>query len=274
MGVDLGTGSGAIALSLATEGGALCPGLEVWATDSSADALAVARENLEPSAGRIRRPPAVRLVGGSWFDALPAELPGRIDLLVSNPPYVAESEFADLDPVVRDWEPRDALVAGPGRGEWRAWPPSRRSSPAPPAGCGPPEPWSIEIAPSQAAPAVAAARKAGFGRVATRADLAGRVRMLVARAVTAMPSPAAAPETRNGRPPALRGGGGGHAHRHGLRAGRRPFLADAVARLFWSRNGRGTCPCRSWSPLGAGGDGGRAAGRSGRSWPSGTGRVR
>ena len=67
-----GTGSGAIALALATEGGASHPGLEVWATDSSADALEVARENLcdlavADPAGAER----VRVVEGSWFEALP-----------------------------------------------------------------------------------------------------------------------------------------------------------------------------------------------------------
>src|SRR5690606_38267662 len=80
--VDLGTGSGAIALSLAAEQ----PGLEVWGTDASEDALAVARANL---AGLGRAATRVRLVAGDWFAALPAELAGRIGVVVSNPPYVA-----------------------------------------------------------------------------------------------------------------------------------------------------------------------------------------
>ncbi len=54
-----------------------------------------------------------RLAEGSWFAALPAELRGHLRLVVSNPPYVAEPELAELDPVVRDWEPTGALVAGP-----------------------------------------------------------------------------------------------------------------------------------------------------------------
>ena len=63
--------------------------MEVWATDASADALAVARANL---AGLGRRAAAVRLVEGDWFAALPDELRGRVDVLVCNPPYVAAGE--------------------------------------------------------------------------------------------------------------------------------------------------------------------------------------
>ena len=101
--VDLGTGSGAIALAVATER----PGTRVWGTDRSADALAVARANL---AGLGMAGSSVRLVEGSWFDALPTELLGRVDLLVSNPPYIRADEV--LDPSVAHWEPVDALVPG------------------------------------------------------------------------------------------------------------------------------------------------------------------
>lgn len=102
--VDLGTGSGAIALSIAVER----VRTQVWATDASADALAVAAANL---AG-IGRPGArVRLAHGDWFHALPAELAGTIDLIVSNPPYVALD--AELPTEVVDWEPVEALFAGP-----------------------------------------------------------------------------------------------------------------------------------------------------------------
>ncbi len=102
--VDLGTGSGAIALSIAVER----VRTEVWATDVSEDALAVARANL---AG-IGRPGArVRTVAGDWFDALPSELTGSVDLIVSNPPYVATT--ATLPDDVAGWEPADALWSGP-----------------------------------------------------------------------------------------------------------------------------------------------------------------
>ena len=180
--VDLGTGSGAIALSLAVEAGADGPGPEVWGTDESTDALAVARQNLDGLA--LVDPAAaerVRLAQGSWFDALPPRLVGRVDLLVSNPPYVAASEYAGLEPTVRDWEPGRALVAERGVGGVggmadieaiiagaRRW--LHRSGAV-----------VIEIAPHQAYASIDAARRAGFGQVATERDLAGSLRMLVAR---------------------------------------------------------------------------------------------
>jgi release factor glutamine methyltransferase len=102
--VDLGTGSGAIALAMATER----PGTDVWGVDRSSDALAVARANL---AGLGMAGTRVRLVQGSWFEPLPVDLRGAVDLVVTNPPYVGGSE--DLPPSVRDWEPVEALVPGP-----------------------------------------------------------------------------------------------------------------------------------------------------------------
>lgn len=102
--VDLGTGSGAIALAVATER----PGTEVWGVDRSADALAVARANL---AGLGMAGTRVRLAEGSWFEPLPLELRGALDLVVTNPPYVGAAE--ELPASVRDWEPIGALVPGP-----------------------------------------------------------------------------------------------------------------------------------------------------------------
>jgi release factor glutamine methyltransferase len=168
--VDLGTGSGAIALALAVE----WTGIEVWATDISPDALAVAETNVA-ALGRIGE--AVRLAQGSWYDALPAELGGAIDVIVSNPPYVAEFEVEDLPEDVRAWEPLDALVSGPTGLEaierivadarlWLAQPGS----------------LLVEIAPHQAAEAGAMARAAGFGSAAVWPDLTGRDRILLARA--------------------------------------------------------------------------------------------
>lgn len=167
--VDLGTGSGAIALSLARE----VPGIEVWAVDRSADALAVARANL---AGLGRAGARVRLAEGSWFEPLPPIVRGRIDLVVANPPYVAEREVDDLPPEVAHWEPRSALVSGPTGLEDIA-----AIVDEAPRWLSRPGALVVEIAPHQRAAAVDLARDAGFDAVDVRPDLAGRARALVAR---------------------------------------------------------------------------------------------
>lgn len=100
--VDLGTGSGAIGLSVAVER----PDVHVVLTDASAEALAVAQANL---AGIGRAATRVRIAEGDWFAALPAELLGAVDVVVSNPPYVAADD--DLPAEVADWEPTSALIA-------------------------------------------------------------------------------------------------------------------------------------------------------------------
>ena len=173
--VDLGTGSGAIALSLALE--APHP-VEVVATDASADALTVAAANvrragLDDDNGRKS---VVRLRHGDWFAALDSTLAGKVTLLVSNPPYVADPEWHRLEPVVRSHEPRAALVAGPlgtealqvvvaGAPPWLA-----------PSGT-----VVIEMAPHQAPDVRAMAIEAGFTDLSVRTDLAGRPRALMAR---------------------------------------------------------------------------------------------
>jgi len=102
--VDLGTGTGAIALSIATER----VGTTVWATDRSGDALALARANL---AGVGRAATRVRVAEGEWFDALDPALAGSLDVVVSNPPYVAATD--PLPAEVEEWEPAAALRSGP-----------------------------------------------------------------------------------------------------------------------------------------------------------------
>ena len=167
--VDLGTGSGAIALSMARE----VPGVEVWGVDRSPDALAVARAN---AAGLGRAGTAVRLVEGSWFEALPPILRGQVDLVVSNPPYVGEREVDDLPPEVAHWEPLPALVAGPtGLEQIEA------IVEGAPAWLARPGVLVVEIAPHQRAAVVALALGAGFVDAEVRPDLAGRARTLVAR---------------------------------------------------------------------------------------------
>ena len=167
--VDLGTGSGAIALSMAAE----VPGAEVWATDRSADALAVARANL---AGLGRAGTAVRLAAGSWFRALPPVLRRRVDLVVSNPPYVGEREVPDLPPEVARWEPVEALVGGPtGLEQVEAIVAEA------PRWLREPGALVVELAPHQAGDAVSLAYEAGFTEAAVHPDLAGRPRALVCR---------------------------------------------------------------------------------------------
>ena len=173
--VDAGTGSGAIALALATE----LAGSRVWATEVSPDALAVAAVNLE----RVRadhREVEVELLAGSWLQPLPPGLRRGVQLVVSNPPYVSEPEWDGLPAEVRA-EPYRALVAGVGSdgtpglsdietvlaqaGEWLARP-----------GC-----VVLELAPHQADAASRAAVALGYDEVRVEPDLAGRPRALVAR---------------------------------------------------------------------------------------------
>lgn len=99
--LDVGTGSGAIALSLATEG----PFARVVATDVSAGALEVARANHAMAAPGA----PVEFYEGSVYAPVAGE---RFDVVASNPPYIGEGERASLDPGVRDWEPAGALFSG------------------------------------------------------------------------------------------------------------------------------------------------------------------
>ena len=96
---DIGTGSGCLAVTLAAER----PDARVWATDLSADALKEARKNVV----RYGLTERVSLLHGDLLDPLPNGL--RLDVIVSNPPYVTEAEIAGLQPEVRDYEPRLAL---------------------------------------------------------------------------------------------------------------------------------------------------------------------
>jgi release factor glutamine methyltransferase len=180
--VDAGTGTGAIALALAS---GLGSGLlrEVWAIDASSDALDVAAANVAAVRGRHGgQLPTVELALGSWLAPLPARLRGEVGLVVSNPPYVSEDEWAGLAPEVRA-EPRRALVAGPGSdgtpgladveavlAESRAW-------------LARPGTVVVELAPQQAGAAADLARRLGYDEVRVEPDLAGRARALVARAV-------------------------------------------------------------------------------------------
>ena len=98
--LDCATGSGAVALALASE----LPDARVWASDRSTAALAVARVN------GARHAPRVRFVAGDLLACFRDEV---VDLLVSNPPYLRDDEIAGVEPEVREFEPRQALAAGP-----------------------------------------------------------------------------------------------------------------------------------------------------------------
>jgi release factor glutamine methyltransferase len=166
---DLGTGSGALALALAAE----LPEAEIWATDTSPGALAVASANL---AGLGLAATRVRLVTGVWYEALPEALRGRLRVIVSNPPYVAEAEFGELPAEIRRHEPREALVPGAAGTEalellvdgGRSW--------LEPGGA-----LVLELAPHQAFAVAERARRAGYSDVTVHPDLAGLSRVLVAR---------------------------------------------------------------------------------------------
>ena len=101
--LDVGTGSGCIAVALAKE----LPQAEVWATDVSQDALAVASENARHHDVAER----VQFCQGDMFAPV-AEYHEGFDLIVSNPPYIAHDDLAVLQPEVRNWEPRCALDGG------------------------------------------------------------------------------------------------------------------------------------------------------------------
>jgi release factor glutamine methyltransferase len=167
---DLGTGSGAIGLSLATE----LPGdgVTVWMTDLSSAALDVARAN---AAGIGRAAGNVRLAQGDWFDALPGELRGGLAMIVSNPPYVADDD-RELESIVRDWEPAVALFGGTDGvdeirrlvAEARLW--------LRPGG------WLVvEIGAGQSEQVAELLHAAGFDDIATKADATGLDRIAIAR---------------------------------------------------------------------------------------------
>jgi release factor glutamine methyltransferase len=164
--VDLGTGSGVIALSIAAER----RNVDVWATDASSDALDVARANL---AGLGRAGTRVRMELGDWFDALPPDLAGTVDVIVSNPPYVAIGD--PLPGEVADWEPREALIAGPSGLEA-----IERIVVGAPDWLRTPGALVLEIGETQGDRVIELA-SAAFSTVDVHDDLAGRPRVVVAR---------------------------------------------------------------------------------------------
>lgn len=104
---DVGVGSGCIAISIAKE----LPNSRVTAIDISEGALGVAKANAEAHGVDER----IEFLLGDLLSPIPSGLSeeDRFDIIVSNPPYVSESEYAELEPTVRDYEPKLALVGGP-----------------------------------------------------------------------------------------------------------------------------------------------------------------
>jgi release factor glutamine methyltransferase len=163
--LDIGTGSGAVALAVADE----LPGCAVTATDTSAAALEVARANAE----RLGFSDRVRFVPGS----IPAG--ESFDLVLANLPYVAAPDWASLQPEVTEWEPREALLAGPdgldairalldgrGRGCDRI---AAQTSTA----------VALEVGEGQAPAVAELLHEVGFSRTQTRPDLAGIERVVL-----------------------------------------------------------------------------------------------
>jgi release factor glutamine methyltransferase len=167
--LDVGTGSGAIALAIADE----LPGCRVTATDISAAALEVAGAN----ARRLGLADRV----GFRLGSVPAG--ERFDLVVSNPPYVAESAWSSLQPEITEWEPHEALRAGPdGLDAYRLILPSLCL--LSPSGLQKTRAGAVvglEVGEGQAEAVAAMVREAGFEEIETRRDLAGIERVVVGR---------------------------------------------------------------------------------------------
>lgn len=169
--LDIGTGSGAVALAIAAE----LPDCEVTATDTSPAALDVARAN----AARLGLVERVRFFEGS---IPPAE---TFDLIVANLPYIAEPEWPKLEPEITEWEPHEALLAGPDGLDTIRTVFSSRVRPfshrlgrnANSQG----ETVALEVGDGQAEAVGEMLREAGFAAVETRLDLAGIERVVVGR---------------------------------------------------------------------------------------------
>jgi release factor glutamine methyltransferase len=165
--LDVGTGSGAIAVAVADE----LPACAVTATDTSPGALEVARGNAE----RLGLAERVRFSEGTLPEG------ETFDLVLANLPYVAERDWPSLQPEVTQWEPREALLAGPdGLDVYRAFIPEcaghlhRYAEQMTGA-------LAVEVGEGQAPAVAELMRGAGFGEIEARRDLAGIERVVVGR---------------------------------------------------------------------------------------------
>jgi release factor glutamine methyltransferase len=161
---DIGTGTGCIALALAMEGRFE----RVIATDYSGEAAALARENV----ARVRPGVPVEVRVGNLLAPLAAE---RCRVIVANPPYLTEGEWAALDPGVREFEPKPALASGPdGLVATRALLGLARAV-LEPGGL-----LALEIDARRSAAVQALAHDAGWNHVSIHQDLFGRPRYALA----------------------------------------------------------------------------------------------
>lgn len=157
--LDLGTGSGAILISLL----AARPGTVGTGTDISPRALAVARENAENTEINAD------FIESFWFEGVA----GRFDLIASNPPYIAADEMASLSPEVRDWEPHLALTdGGDGLSAYRA------ICAGAPAHLTEGGHLLVEIGPTQGPAVAGMMRRAGLSQVRILSDLDRRDRVV------------------------------------------------------------------------------------------------
>jgi release factor glutamine methyltransferase len=158
--LDVGTGSGAVALAVADE----LPGCEVTGTDTSTAALELARENAE----RLGIDGRVRFEQGTVPEGR------RFELVLANLPYVREDEWERLAPEITRYEPREALVGGADGVEAIA-----STVPATVAALEPGASLALEVGAGQAGPVAELLLDLGFGQVEGRQDLAGIPRVVL-----------------------------------------------------------------------------------------------
>ncbi len=167
--VDVGTGSGCVAVSLAVA----LPRAVVYATDISSGAVEVARANAARHGVGHR---VVALVG-DLLRPLPGALAGRVDAVVSNPPYIPASRWQALPAQVREYEPAAALLAGPAGTEVHARLVAASAPWLAPGGL-----LAMEVAPDQAEEVAALARSDGrYASVRVRNDYGGAPRVVLCR---------------------------------------------------------------------------------------------
>jgi len=166
--LDIGTGSGCIAVSLAV----FLPKAVLHATDTSAGALEVAKQN----AGRHGVLEKIHFYEGDFYNSLPSSMKNSFDVIISNPPYIPDAEYPLLQKNVREYEPSAALRGGPDGldpfrhivGEALDW-------------LSPDGIIAIEIGAGQAGPASNCLREAGLEDIEIVSDLAGTQRVIAGR---------------------------------------------------------------------------------------------